>query len=623
VTRLRIDTCLFVVAALLCVAREGRAAPVEFSLKVSPASGTLNDQFLATVQITVAGVNGPDRFWPPDFGEFTILDQRTQQSTQWSYDPVRGQEISNVETRRFLVKPSRAGKLRIGPAKLRLDGRDYETKPVFVDVQGLGSPSALAPPPAPVQGAAPPVPQGAGGTHVPGFSPPDATQIRPTFLHVVVDRPKVQVGEQVTVTWLLYTRSEVLQFQPKPPKLEGFWVETLYEPQSYFSYREEVVGGRAYAVATIAKRALFPTKAGRLVIPPYEADVSTMATSFGSPLRASSREAMVEVDPLPTPVPAGFDPAYVGHFELEATVDRDNLPAGESLTLTLSVKGTGAIRRAKVPSLSLPGFQVYVPRDFDESVDTSSDIVRGERRYRYLMTPTKGGSLALGPIEIPFFDPKTATYEVARADALPLMVVGDPSQVSGAASGSTQDNLIGRDIRPLREPHAVRSRLVAKLYRTRTFWLLVLAPGLAYVLVVLVDGLRALLRRETPRARLRRARGRARKRLRTAELHIKSGRAGKFFGEVARVLNEHIEERAGQPVAAMTREQLRTFLPERGFPDDTVDALVRELENCDFARFAPSASGPGEMRAAMRRVRALLLAVERVRPQLRREEQAA
>jgi hypothetical protein len=41
---------------------------------------------------------------------------------------------------------------------------------------------------------------------------------------------------------------------------------------------------------------------------------------------------------------------------------------------------------------------------------------------------------------------------------------------------------------------------------------------------------------------------------------------------------------------------------------------VRELENCDFARFAPSASGPGEMRAALRRVRNLLGWIERAKP---------
>jgi hypothetical protein len=73
----------------------------------------------------------------------------------------------------------------------------------------------------------------------------------------------------------------------------------------------------------------------------------------------------------------------------------------------------------------------------------------------------------------------------------------------------------------------------------------------------------------------------------------------------------------------MTREQLRAYLGARGFPEETVDALARELENCDFARFAPSASGPGEMRAALRRVRALLTAIERVRPVGRAAEAAA
>jgi hypothetical protein len=41
--------------------------------------------------------------------------------------------------------------------------------------------------------------------------------------------------------------------------------------------------------------------------------------------------------------------------------------------------------------------------------------------------------------------------------------------------------------------------------------------------------------------------------------------------------------------------------------------VVKELENCDFARFAPSASGPGEMRAALRRVRTLLTFIEQAK----------
>jgi hypothetical protein len=164
--------------------------------------------------------------------------------------------------------------------------------------------------------------------------------------------------------------------------------------------------------------------------------------------------------------------------------------------------------------------------------------------------------------------------------------------------------------------------MVARFYHSRAFLAALAAPGALFLLTVLVDKLRERMRRETPRARLRRARGRARKRLKAAELHIRGGRAGKFFGEVARVLVEHLEERVGEPVSAMTREQLRDYLSERGFPEETVEALVRELENCDFARFAPSASGPGEMRAALRRVRALLSAIERVRPAPRAEAAA-
>src|SRR5262245_59430194 len=72
-------------------AAPGTATPIDFSLKVTPTAGSMNDEFVATVQISIRGVSGPERFWAPDFGDFTVIDQRTQQSTQWFYDPVHGQ----------------------------------------------------------------------------------------------------------------------------------------------------------------------------------------------------------------------------------------------------------------------------------------------------------------------------------------------------------------------------------------------------------------------------------------------------------------------------------------------------------------------------------------------------
>jgi hypothetical protein len=594
------------------------AAPVEFVLKVSPTTGTVNEEFTVTVSQTIRGVNAPERYWPPELGDFTVTDQRSQQSTQWLVDPRRGQEIINVETRWYRLKPNRVGRLRIGEARVRVDGVEYKSKPVVVEVLPAGGSGAASASPDP-QAAPPP-----SRSDVPGFTPPDEGRVKPTFLHVVADRNKVYVGEQVTVTWLLYTRSDVLKFDPKPPKLEGFWAETLFEPERFFTYRPEVVAGREFAVAVVAKRALFPTKPGTLVVPRFEADVSTLYSSLGAPLRLASEPVSVEAVPLPPGAPAGFDQAYVGKFSVEASVDRDAVAAGESLTLALVVRGAGAIRRTKVPPLTLDGFQVTPPVDYDQRLDTSSDELKGERRYSYLLTPTRGGKLTIPRIELPYFEPGAARYEVATTEPIPIMVIGDPSVLTGkVGAGATGENLIGRDIRPAREVPSVGSRMVARFYHSRAFLVALAAPGALFVLVVLGDKLRERLRRETPRARLRRARGRARKRLRVAEVHIRGGRAGKFFGEVARVLTEHLEERVGEPVSAMTREQLRDYLTGRGFPEETVDALVRELENCDFARFAPSASGPGEMRAALRRVRALLSAIERVRPTPLRGEAAA
>src|SRR5262249_58823120 len=99
----------------------------------------------------------------------------------------------------------------------------------------------------------------------------------------------------------------------------------------------------------------------------------------------------IDVVPLPSPAPRGFDPASVGQCRVDAAVDRTTIPAGEPVTLTFVVRGTGAIRRQSVPVVAVDGFEVTPPHDFDERVDKGGDKVGGERRYRYLLQPRRGG----------------------------------------------------------------------------------------------------------------------------------------------------------------------------------------------------------------------------------------
>lgn len=417
-------------------------------------------------------------------------------------------------------------------------------------------------------------------------------------------------GEQVTVTWLFYARDTFNRLEPRPPRLDAFWSETLYEATGPLKFQQETIGNQEFIVAPVAKKALFPTRAGKLVIPSYGADVHSF---LDAPQRLASQEIAVDVLPLPPGAPRGFDPAAVGRFEVEASIDRTTLPAGEPLTLDLVVHGIGAIRRLQIPTLRFDGIEVTPPHDFDERVDRTGEKVGGERKYRYLLAPRRGGSLTVGPIEIPYFDPGKGAYEVARAAPLAVTVVGDPSALPRPA-GAAGENVIARDIRPPHEEPGAAAGAVERFHRSRGFLVALGGPGALYVVVLGADWLRRRLRRETPRARWRRARGRARKRLRAAEVHIRWNRPAPFFGEITRVLTEYIEERVGEPVAALTRDQLRDLLSTRGFPEPTVAGLVTELETCDFARFAPSASGPGEMRSALRRAKTLLGAIEQGRP---------
>jgi hypothetical protein len=228
--------------------------------------------------------------------------------------------------------------------------------------------------------------------------------------------------------------------------------------------------------------------------------------------------------------------------------------------------------------------------------------------------PERGGALTLPAVELPYFDPQTGAYAVARAPSLPVTVEGDPTKVAQAAVAPSSENVLSQQIRPIRNRASVRSGVGERLLRGRLAVGLLAGPPGAWLLLLVGDGLRRRLARETARSKRRRARRTARRRMRVAEYHIKAQRPSAFFGECARVLYEHLEYRLGAKVEALTLEELRLHLTKHGFSRDTAESVVRELENCDFARFAPSASGPGEMRAALRRVRTLLGLIEKARP---------
>jgi hypothetical protein len=597
---------LKVLAALLLLGGVARADGVRFEARVPSENITLDQTVELTVTLERDGNQVFESYRAPLAPDFDLLHTGSSEQMQMSFVNGR-QSMRMLEEHVYILKPKKKGALTIAPATVRVAGQPLQTRPIVVHVAPVpkNALSTVAPPSSGI--VAPPV-----------QAPESLRGDEDLYVDAQLDKPRVYVGEQVTASWRLFTQSEILKYRSlSEPKHEDFWCEDLFVPQKHLAWDRLVVKGREYAAALLLKKGLFPLKAGKLTVTPLEAEATTMQSAFYANASAVRRSSALSVEVRPLPAegrPLGFDSANVGQLEIAASVDRAQVKAGEAVTWKVVVKGAGNLRNVKLPKLDrLDGFKVYEPT-MRENIQPG-EPVRGEKTYLYLLMPERGGALTVPPLELPYFDPAQEKYLIARTQPIAITVEGDPTKMEAAAGAATAgtENVLAAQIRPIRNRSEVRSRIGDRLWRGRLGAALLIAPPGAWLLILLVDGTRRRLARETARSKRRRARRTARRRLRVAEYHIKAQRPSAFFGECARVIYEHLEYRLGAKVEALTLSELRAHLESRGFPRETADAVVQELETCDFARFAPSASGPGEMRAALRRVRALLGMIESVK----------
>src|SRR5205814_8376419 len=117
---------------------------------------------------------------------------------------------------------------------------------------------------------------------------------------------------------------------------------------------QQTYEGRVYQVATLMRKMLFPLQPGKLTVAPLESELSQVDL-FRRSLRTQRLKAdplVIEALPLPSAGrPDGFDPGNVGRFTVEAHLDRDRVGVGEAVTLTLSIRGEGNLRKLAPPRL--------------------------------------------------------------------------------------------------------------------------------------------------------------------------------------------------------------------------------------------------------------------------------
>jgi hypothetical protein len=148
----------------------------------------------------------------------------------------------------------------------------------------------------------------------------------------------------------------------------------------------------------------------------------------------TSNTPTLEVKALP-PSPAGFTGA-VGQFKLASKVVPEKAAVGEPVTWTLELSGTG--NWPDIPGLPARDvsndFQVVQPKAKRTPAD--GKVFDATLSEDVVLVPTKGGTYTLGPVSFTFFNPKTGTYETARAPRTTITIAA-PANAPAAASNPT------------------------------------------------------------------------------------------------------------------------------------------------------------------------------------------
>ena len=626
---MRALTCLVAIGTLL-VATAAWGQGTSFTSRAGRNPVGVGETFPFEVSLSVDNARMED-YRPPDFRGFRIVAQQPSQSTQIQMGG-GGSFMRQTYSWTYQLMALQKGKLTIAPASVRVDGHELHTEKVAITVVDSGQ-AQPAPPKQRQQ------PRGIPGFPGANFFFPDLVEPEPepapgpepakpagrrNFLRAVPSKTKAFAGEQITVEWQMYLTERQNNYAPtKEPRTDGFWAEELEVPQNRggLSLSEQVLEGRVYLFAPLMRKALFGLNPGKYTITPLEADISRV-DFFGATVKSEHLKAepvTLEIVPLPTGAPAGFDPSAVGRFSIAAEVDRSQVQVGDAVTFKLRLDGQGNLRKIGLPAMPrLDGWKIYEPKLNVQM--NRGDVVGGSKTAEYLLLPERPGQITLPAFSFSYFDTQKGAYATVKTDPLQLTVTGEAARAQGphpttpvgtpATSGS--ENLLALDVRPLRSRPSLRRDLGSALYHSPALLGVAIVPPLLLGLVSLLGVARARLGQETEGKRRRKLRRSANRRLRTATTHLREGRMAPSLSEIERVLSEFLTGKIGRPVAGMAREELRAALASIGAGPGLTESTISALDTCDRARFAPGSINPEEASRAIDHAGEIIEAFEKL-----------
>ena len=423
---------------------------------------------------------------------------------------------------------------------------------------------------------------------------------RDLFIDVTPSRTRVKEQEAVLLTYRIHSRVGVGLSNTslmQKPDFKGLISQELPIPGNQIQTSLEHRGGTTYRTGTILQYVVFPQKSGNIVIPSITfncaviqqdntMDLADLFFNGGGTMSVQVKRTVpqitLHVDPLPSPRPTNFSGA-VGKFSLNGKVLNPTVKTNDVATYRITLSGLGNLKLITAPIVEFPkDFDTYDAKTNDNT-KVSANGLHGELTFDYTFVPRNVGDYTIPAVNFVYFDTSTNSYQTIHTQPIHLHVAkGERSN----ADVDKQLALLKSDIRPLHEADSESIFAWGKM----GFWLLIALWIASFIGVWNFTNAWNTDRADIIGRRQRNAGKQTIKRLRTAQSILTGKSQGDFHAAIMNALNGFIADTFNIGQSDINTESIQALLTQRGTDAILIDRLLKLIENCQYAQYAPGSS---------------------------------
>lgn len=432
--------------SLIClVATAGvYAAPDAFGVSVSASVNktalALDDELVLTVTVDGAAADFTPQL--PSMPAFNVYARSTAKQIQ---------NYHATTTFEYIMMPRFPGKTTIGPISVRYGNKTYQTDPIDITIY-------RTPPPNTNTTAT----QAASTNNGTTFTQPQTATLQPApaempplerelynraarhagqdyFMVAAASSTTPLVNQMITVVERFYYARPFSDSAPyTAPSISNLFLEEINRSEG-----RQTIGGRTYSYIEIRYGATAVTT-GKAEIGPAQITyipIHTRAASFfdrmfaavsAEPQQIQSNAITLMARAVPAQnQPSSFYGAVGSGYTISASLDRNEIEAGDAVNLLIKINGPGNLKSTsdlKMPEML--GFKTYDVASSAAAV-VDNGTLKSYKLFKTVLVPNSSGVYTIPAFEWSYYDPDTRQYRTIRTQPISLTVTPSSQEDTG------------------------------------------------------------------------------------------------------------------------------------------------------------------------------------------------